>query len=254
MTWNSHRYRFAALLVGVLLLLSVRPGPAQEASPLLYELLNRMETLEQELRQLRGEIELLQHQRRMAADRQELLARIEALERQLYADPERTERLPEDLPEPLPQADDPTLSESLLAPVPPRPADPLLPPPPAGAREVFEQARTALRDGRYPTAIEEFRRYLNVYPENSLTPDASYWLGEAYYAQRDFDNAERTLIHFGSRYPDNDQIPEALLRLGYIYSERGDSGRARQVLERLISAYPDSVAATLGEQQLRQLR
>ena len=244
----------AWLLLGVLLLIS-RPGVAQDTTLLLHELLQRMEVLERELRELRGDIELLQHQQRTGTGEgaaAAVLSRLEALEQHLELSHEDAET--DQPPPPVPVSPpDTTLADSLLGPLPERTLGVPLALPPAGAQHAFDQARTALRDGRYANAAEAFRRYLNVYPENTLTPAATYWLGEAYYAQRDFNQAERTLIQFGSRYPDHEHIPDALLRLGMLYIERDDVGRARQVLQRLLADYPNSAAATSGEQQLRQL-
>ncbi len=240
----------ACVLLGLLLLIS-RPGVAQDTTLLLHELLQRMEVLERELRELRGDIELLQHQRQTGTGAApSVLARLEALEQHLGFSTDDTDR---QVPESLARESEPTLADTLLAPLPDRVTSEPLAAPPAGAHQAFDQARTALRDGRYAVAIEAFQRYINVYPENSLTPAATYWLGEAHYAQRDFTQAERTLIQFGSRYPDHEHIPDALLRLGMLYIERDDVGRARQVLQRLLADYPNSAAATSGERQLRQL-
>lgn len=228
---------------------------AQNDNPLLYELLNRMELLEQELRQLRGELEVLQYRQQQGGTDTGLAQRVEALERRLSAAATTQ------------PADPPTLSGQLLAPVPNnRTGVPTAPsvtqpssgsvnrPPPPGAREVYERGAALVRDGRYAEGGDELRRFINIYPANSLTPDAYYWLGEAHYAQRQFEQAEQALISLGSNYPDHSRIPDALLKLGYIYSERGNTARARQVLERLLESYPNSVAASLGEMQLRQLR
>ena len=227
---------------------------AQNDNPLLYELLNRMELLEQELRQLRGELEVLQYRQRQGGGDSDLARRVEALERRFAGGA----AIPDDPP---------TLSDQLLAPVPgapppaasPPPAAPPPPgsatqPPPPGARQVYEQGTALVRDGRYAEGGDELLRFINIYPANSLTPDAYYWLGEAHYAQRQFEQAEQALITLGSNYPGHSRIPDALLKLGYIYSERGDTARARQVLERLLESYPNRVAASLGEMQLRQLR
>lgn len=242
----------ACALLGLVILVS-RPVMAQDSTLLLHELLQRMEVLERELRQLRGDIELLQHQRQTGTGTSSsVLARLEAVEQRLDIRTDNTDPGRQASPS-LASESDPTLADGVLPPLPDRAITEPLAAPPAGAHQVFDQARTALRDGRYANAAEAFQRYINIYPENSLTPAATYWLGEAYYAQRDFTQAERTLIQFGSRYPSHEHIPDALLRLGTLYVERDDVGRARQVLQRLITDYPNSVAATSGEQRLRQL-
>lgn len=244
---------FHIVLTTLLLSATVPFGAqAQSDNPLLYELLDRMELLEQELRQLRGELEVLQYRQRQGSDA-ELARRVEALERRLAGEAVTADEpatLSGQLLSPVP--DD--VSDTLPDPVPTPSPDSVNQPPPPGAREVYEQGAALVREGRYAEGSDELRRFINIYPANRLTPEAYYWLGEAHYAQRQFDQAEQALVTLGSNYSDHPRIPDALLKLGYIYSERGDTDRARQVLERLLNSYPDSVAASLGEMQLRQLR
>lgn len=239
-----------AIAAVVLAALGTRPVLAQNDNPLLYELLNRMDLLEREVRQLRGDLEVLQHRSGQGGNDQALEQRIEALEQRLGV----AGTPPPAEPEPATTTANPPTGGSTLLPLPPRRPDQQLSPPPADARDVYEQGFAQVRDGRYSEGVETLRRFINVYPANSLTGDAYYWLGEAYYAMRNFDRAEEVLVNLGTEYPGNNKIPDALLKLGYIYSERGDTARARQVLEKLLDTYPDSVAASLGEMQLRELR
>ena len=241
--------------------LAVGPAAAQQDNPLLYELLDRINLLEQELRDLRGELEVLQYQRQRNPDLEALEQRLAALERRLEAsgeEPGSMSSLLSDLPADE-TGDAPAMiaEEDPLLPLPQAPADVAprdLPPPPPGAQQAFDRALEALREGRYGEAIDGFRRYVNVYPENRLTGSAHYRLGEAYYAERAFDQAEQEMLILGTRYPTHERIPDALLKLGFIYRERGDNARARQVLEKLQQTYPDSLAASLATEPLEQLR
>ena len=210
------------------------PVWAQTENPLLYELLERIELLEREVRQLRGELEILQYQRQQSP-------------------PSATTSTPSSLPPVAPAPG--TVPPSTVSPTP----APLVPPapaasPPDGAEQgSYDTAFNHLRDGQYEQAITGFEDFLRRYPGSTLTPDAYYWLGESYYVTRRFEQARQMFLTLGADYPRSPKLPDAMLKLGYIYSETGDTAKAREMLQKLIEVYPDSVAASLGEAHLRSL-
>ena len=51
-------------------------------------------------------------------------------------------------------------------------------------RDAYDRAFNLLKDGRYELAIASFKAYLETYPDADYADNAQYWLGEANYAQR----------------------------------------------------------------------
>jgi tol-pal system protein YbgF len=144
---------------------------------------------------------------------------------------------------------------------PPPPDDPraaVTPPPSAptlqpSEQEQYDAAFNTLREGQYDQAVADFQRFLATYPDGLLAANAQYWLGETYYAVRDYPKAKDAFLQLGARHPKSDKLPEAMLKLGYIYEVTGDKNKARQMLEKLIQTYPNSRAANLAETRLRAL-
>lgn len=219
---------------------------------LMLEVLERVEQLETEIRQIRGELEIQRH-------RVELLQQERALAGQSVYPPGAA----------APMAPPPTMERPAGAGQ-PAPAQPSVPPPttadrapavqpapnaPAGSEQAeFDAALGELREGRYQEAIARFQRFLAAYPASDLAGDAQYWLGESHYVNRDYNAAKDAFINMGLRYPQSARLPDALLKLGYIYGELGDSDRAREVLQKLAQVYPDTQAADLAERRLQSLR
>jgi tol-pal system protein YbgF len=231
---------FMALLLGGVLL----PGAARaQLSPdneLTLELLQRVEQLETEVRQIRGELELQRHHL-------ETLARERAMPGPPVHPPTgRTEPPPAMSTAAEPPMDTRGRSASVQ------------PSPPAAAagteRAEFDAALNELREGRYPEAIAAWRRFLSAHPSGGLAGDAQYWLGESYYLSRDYNAAKETFIALGLNYPQSARLPDALLKLGYIYGEQGETARARDVLQKLTQVYPNTQAASLAERRLQSLR
>ncbi len=235
------RLRFPWLALWVLGSLALPgAGRAQNApdSTLTLELLQRIEQLEAEVRQIRGELEIYRY-------------RFDQLQQESsrgYAPP----TAPPGAAIP-PQAETPPATHGQPAP----PAPPVartMPPTATGTAQTdFEAALGELREGRHARAIAGFQRFLSAYPNSDQAGDAQYWLGESYYLGRDYGAAKDAFINLGVRYPESARLPDALLKLGYLYGEAGEANRAREVLQKLVQAYPNTQAAHLAERRLQSL-
>ena len=274
----SHPYRLASVLFFLLVNISMTSNSwAQNTrdNPLLYEVLDRLQQLERELRQLRGDLEFIQHSQgrqtttaatgttndsymnQRLSDIEQRLIRLEGV-----LNGSSSARITKQNKEPTAQqSQQPPAATTPLA----RVASQTTPTPPnpqptpdtklasSAEQDAYNLALSRLRAGRYQQSANDFQTFINAYPASPLTSDAYYWLGESHYAKRDFKQAKQMFLLLGSRYPESDKLPDALLKLGYTYSELGDNDKARQVLQRLRSAFPGVPAANLAEKQLRRL-
>jgi len=126
-------------------------------------------------------------------------------------------------------------------------------PVPASAPPEFREAMDALRRGDNPGAIQKFREFLRKSPKSDLADDAQYWIGEAYYATRDYNRAILEFNEVLLRYPKGDKVAAALLRQAYAFAELGDKVDARLVLQKLVSEHADAPEAQKGRQKLAEL-
>ncbi|HVS78585.1 MAG TPA: tol-pal system protein YbgF, partial [Steroidobacteraceae bacterium] len=78
-------------------------------------------------------------------------------------------------------------------------------------QSVYGQAFDALKAGSYSVAISGFQGFLNQYPTSPLAPNAQYWLGEAHYVNRDFAAAESAFQTVLDRWPSSSKAPDAML-------------------------------------------
>lgn len=126
----------------------------------------------------------------------------------------------------------------------------------AGAEEqaAYDSAFELLKQSRYNDAIIEFRAMISEFPNGALVDDAQYWIGEAYYVTRDFENALDAFQTVVNRYSDSQRVPEALLKLGYVQAELGRNEDARRTLNQVISQYPGSRVAISAETRLSRIR
>ena len=54
---------------------------------------------------------------------------------------------------------------------------------------------------RYDEARSAFRSFADSHPEDPLTPQAVYWVGDIAYVQKDYPNAARAFAEQIKKYP-----------------------------------------------------
>lgn len=250
------------LLLGGLMLSGISRAQNSPDGELTLELLQRIERLEAEIRQIRGELEIQRHQIETLVQ-ERAMAGYPAQPPVTAAAAPPAGAPPADRSPPAGVPSQPGSVQQPLASAAPSPAPATAPAPPpapparpaAGGSEQadFDAAVGELREGRYPQAITDLQRFLSSYPNSNRAGDAQYWLGEASYLSRNYDAAKEAFINLGLHYPKSTRLPDALLKLGYIYGEQGDTARAREVLQKLVQVYPDTQAAKLAERRLQSL-
>lgn len=190
---------------------------AQNSGPNLFVLLQDIQRLQEQVRRLRGKIQMLEHQiqrNRQIRKRmyQKLDQRLTALEQGGVA-----------------ETDKQAVKKAYLA--------------------AFEK----LRNGKYNAAISGFEAFVEKYPNSSYTDNAWYWLGQARYVQGNLGGAMEALQVVTSQFPESSKMPSTLFRMGVIEQTQGKIDSARTTFQRIISEYPDSESADMARQRLQKL-
>lgn len=134
------------------------------------------------------------------------------------------------------------------------PADPGRNPPLlADPEELYNLARQAMDTGNYALAIAEFSQVLDHFPQSEFADNACYWLGECYYAQKNFPKAAETFQRLLKEYPQGEKVPGALLKLGYALAEQKEQAKAAASLREVIEKYPTTDEAKLAKEKLKAL-
>lgn len=119
---------------------------------------------------------------------------------------------------------------------------------------IYRKAFADYLAGRYPKAIQEFRKIVQNYPDDSLADNAQYWIGECYYSMRNYTKAVVEFKKVVENYPEGDKAPDALFKIGYCYRAMGQRKKAIDVFEELINRYPYSDKARLARDILEEIR
>ncbi len=105
----------------------------------------------------------------------------------------------------------------------------------------------------YDLAIKGFKQFIRLFPQNGLSDNSLYWIGECYYSQKMYQKAANTFNRLINEYRDGDKIPAAMLKKGFALIEMGNQSEGMGVLKGLISKFPLSEEASLAQQKIREI-
>jgi len=201
----------------------------------LMELAQRIDTLQADLRTIRGEVEVLQNQTDGGKSQS----------RALYGDLEKRLAALETLGGV--GGSGPAIAS------PPSGAGPGPAVGGGGEQAMYDMAFNALKGSDYPKAINAFKSFVQAYPSSPLASNAQYWLGEAYYVTRDYPNAITAFQTVTAQWPDSRKAPDALVKIGFTQAALGRNGDAKVTLESVLQRYPGTEAAQLATERLKRL-
>ncbi len=236
---KTFRFRLPHLLLAIAVA-APTAAAAQRLDPVYIE--DRLNQLQQAITMLTGQLEQLQYRNQQLQQQMEKMQtdyeyRLDQMEK----GGGRPGGAP---PRPNPQA---------AAPAPP-PSAPsaAAPSAAAGADQTYNDAFKKLQDGDYGGAERGFKAFLQGNPKHTLAGNAQYWLGETYYARRDYQNAMTAFAEGYKVYKASPKGPDNLLKLGVTLAVLGRKPDACAVFAKFNQDYPR--ATDLQKRRVEQER
>ncbi|MGM0984571.1 MAG: tol-pal system protein YbgF [Pseudomonadota bacterium] len=198
-------------------------------------LFNQVQKHQEELRQLRGQVEELRHQ----------LEQLRLQTRQQYMDIEdRLMAASGGVDQAVPAVDEESARQVAEAPS-PSAEDP-------GIQSAYQAAFSHVQAREFGQAISAFNAFVSEHPDNRLTANAHYWLGELHSAEGELEAADAAFRRVLEDFPESSKVPDALYKLGLLEARQGRPEESRALLDRVREEHPDSSAAGLADDFLRQ--
>ncbi len=98
--------------------------------------------------------------------------------------------------------------------------------PPPSADVLYSNGLRDVTGGKYDLARQEFQDYLKYYPDTDLASNAQFYLGEIYYAQKQYKEAIGEYDNVVSNYPKSFKLATARLKKGMALLELGQKASA----------------------------
>lgn len=199
----------------------------------MLDLLTQLESLNQELRRLRGQNEELEHNLQDAKNRQkdfyvDLDARMRHFEAtEAAAQSASTQK-----------AADKSVAEDVVA----------------LESSEYEVVYAYYKAANYKKVLESSREFLKKFPDSTRVPNVHYLMGDAYFSLDDFKKSIASYQVVVSKFESSPNVPDAWLNIAACQQQLKDLTSAKKTLKLLIAKYPDSKAAKKAKQRLATIK
>jgi tol-pal system protein YbgF len=122
-------------------------------------------------------------------------------------------------------------------------AAPAAPPGNPAADAAYRSGYNSIVKGDYTTAAGIFKKFLKQYPDDPQAADATNWLGEALLEQQDYVDAADVLVNGYKTYPTSPRAPDMLLKLGIALAGAQQNEAACKTFGLLVQKYSGTTAA-----------
>ena len=124
----------------------------------------------------------------------------------------------------------------------------------ATEQRAYDAALDQFKSGNYSVSLQSFVNFVRTYPRSPLAPSAQYWVGNAYYAMKDYRAAIASQRQLINTYPDSQKVPDAMLNISSSQIELADTLGAKRTLDDLVQRFPASEAAERAKRRLAGTR
>ncbi len=209
---------------------TVSSKPRSAAQESLLDVIQQLEQVQTELRQLRDAVEVQGHD----------LNQLKARNRDLTEDLDRRLRVLEqragaEAPNTTPD----TVPNKSVTPE---------------QQKEYDAAFELMKLGNYERSVKAFREFNAKHPDNALADNAQYWVAEGAYVQRHYKQALDEFNKVLNGYPQSQKLPDALLKVGYAHYELGAYDKARKALNDVLTKFPGTTTAKLAAARLDKMK
>ena len=197
----------------------------------LIDMINQLDSLQSQINQLNGSLEVLRHNVKESQSVQEQLnqsfdARLQALDGNSSASP--------------------TTASSTK----PTPETTTIPQAISNSNEL-QRALATLKAKDFPKAITQFKNIIATNPSKENVANASYYLGIAYAASGQYKQAITIASKFYQDNPNNKNAPDAMRTIFICQNQMGNTAAAKAMADKLQKMYPKSAASKKVQSELR---
>ena len=121
-------------------------------------------------------------------------------------------------------------------------------------RDLFKSALILFEESRFAEALEVFSNLIISFPEGSFTADAYFWSGELFLAQDMLEDAKLSFQSVIDQFPEHTRTPDSLFKLGEIFRFEGNKITSEEFYDKVLGSYPQSGAAQLAKKSKENLK
>jgi len=120
--------------------------------------------------------------------------------------------------------------------------------------ELYNGAYSKLSEGDFKASREEFKKFLQLFPQTEYSDNAQFWIGESYYREKRYEEAIIEFEEVIKKYPQGNKVPDAQLKQAFSFIALDDTNSAKLLLGKIIKQYPDSDQAAIAQAKIKSLK
>ncbi len=106
--------------------------------------------------------------------------------------------------------------------------------------EEYKAAYDLLRQRQVDASLIAFKQYLKKYPSGDFAGNSYYWLGEIFLLKNQLPQARESFAKLIEGFPNSNKVPDAKFKLGKVYHLMGDKIHAKAMLNEAAAGSGDS--------------
>ena len=127
------------------------------------------------------------------------------------------------------------------------------PPAKLTAAELYQSGLDLIRkEQKFSAGRNQLEQFTQKYPQHDLYVNALYWIGEAYYGDKQYERSIVQLQDVISRFSSHSKAPAAMLKQALAFNALGDGENAKTTMLKLIEEYPNSTQVGAAKKYLDQ--
>jgi tol-pal system protein YbgF len=124
---------------------------------------------------------------------------------------------------------------------------------PADEQISYLAAYELIKNKHFDEALASMEKFVTQYPQGGYTSNAQYWLGELYMVKKDYPQAINHFEMVLHQFPSSSKSSASLLKIGYALADSGKIKDAIRRLQDVVKNYPDTNTAQLARAKLESL-
>jgi len=104
--------------------------------------------------------------------------------------------------------------------------------------EEYEKGIAYMRAAHYEQAEDVLYNFIQAHPDNELTGNAYYWLGEAFFVRDLFEQAAVYFLKGYQNFPKGEKSPDSLLRLAMTFNSLKKTQESCASFDKLFKEFP----------------
>ena len=208
---------------------STRSGAVhqQESIEQKTEAYNQLQSLQQEVAELRGLLEEQGHE----------ISRLKQLQLDNYVDLDRRVSQLNGSTKSKPTDSSPDVIDAGVSPVSDAPSSEVNE---LSEADEYKAAYDLLRQRQVDASLVAFKEYIKKHPDGEFAGNSCYWLGEIFLLKNQLPQSRDWFNKLITSFPDSNKIPDAKFKLGKVYHLMGDKTKAKSLLNEAAASTGDS--------------